>query len=206
MHQGPPAPLPRPDAAAFRYHTYRYPGDTAAGPFQLYGGPLPVGSQLYSLVEDLNGLMAWGNAVNHVPNLAVAPVPGSAQTAGGRDTLMLSLGALGRVRSGDIQCPVRPGSRQSRARGIDRLPLARSAHPLPDRDIRLWRDRFGLRQARRHTVEPRAFPGSTGLRTRDPHELLKQDSPGTLMDYAAQQHQSRAFTIELDPPLTVANG
>ncbi len=87
----PPAPPNRPNAAAFHYHTYSYPGDALAGPFQLSGGPLPVGSQLYSLVEDLNGLVAWG-VPNGVPNLAVAPVPGGAPTLGGRNTLMLTLG------------------------------------------------------------------------------------------------------------------
>jgi hypothetical protein len=39
-----------------------------------------------------------------------------------------------------------------------------------------------------------------------PRELLDADATGTVMDYAAQLHQSRAFTIELDPALTVQNG
>lgn len=39
-----------------------------------------------------------------------------------------------------------------------------------------------------------------------PRELLDADATGTVMERAAQQHQSRAFTIELDPPLTVENG
>jgi Zinc carboxypeptidase len=92
----PRAPLNRPDASAFHYHTYEYPGDAAAGPFQLSGGlPSAGGKQFYSLVEDLNGLEAWGNAVNHVPNLSVtamSSVLGGAWTSDARQTLMLSLG------------------------------------------------------------------------------------------------------------------
>jgi len=92
----PPAPPNRPNAAAFHYHTYEYPGDAAAGPFQLSGGLATAGgARFYSLVEDLNGLVAWGNAVNHVPNLAVtamSAVPGGAPTLGFRETLVLTLG------------------------------------------------------------------------------------------------------------------
>jgi hypothetical protein len=39
-----------------------------------------------------------------------------------------------------------------------------------------------------------------------PRDLLNADATGTVMDRAAQQHQSRAFTIELDPALSVQNG
>jgi hypothetical protein len=94
----PPAPPDRPDAAAFHYHTYEYPGDAAARPFQPSGGlPSAGGKQFYSLVEDLNGLEAWGNKLG------------------------------------------------------------------------------------------------------TPRALLDADATGTVMDHAAQRHQSRAFTIELDP-------
>jgi hypothetical protein len=76
----PPAPPNRPDSAAFHYHTYEYPGDAAAGGFQLSGGlPSAGGKQFYSLVEDLNGLEAWGNAVNHIPNLAGTVMDHAAQ-------------------------------------------------------------------------------------------------------------------------------
>jgi zinc carboxypeptidase len=93
----PAAPLNRAVAGAFHYHTYSYPGDAVAGPFALGAGPLPAAMPLYSLVEDLNGLAAWGNFTG-VPNLAVNTIAlhpgivGGAQTLGGRDTIMLSMG------------------------------------------------------------------------------------------------------------------
>jgi zinc carboxypeptidase len=95
----PAAPLTKPNAAAFHYHTYEYPGDAAAGPFQLSGGLASAGNwRFYSLVEDLNGLVAWGNHIG-VPNIsltAMSSVPGGALTADVRETLVLSLGpALG---------------------------------------------------------------------------------------------------------------
>jgi len=94
----PAAPLNRAAVGAFHYHTYSYPGDALAGPFQLSAGPLPVGMPLYSLQQDLNGLQAWG-AFTGVPNIAVttiAALPGGGQTIGLRDTIMLSMGpALG---------------------------------------------------------------------------------------------------------------
>ncbi len=94
MHPPPPAPPNRPNAAAFHYHTYSYPGDVANGPFQPSGGLASAGGwQFYSLVQDLQGLVAWGNA-NNVPNLALTAMSaaGGAQTLGGRETLVLSFG------------------------------------------------------------------------------------------------------------------
>jgi Zinc carboxypeptidase len=94
----PPAPPPnRAAAGAFHYHTYSYPGDALAGPFAPWAAPLPIGWQMYSLQQDLAGLAAWG-AFTGVPNIAVNTiaalpgVPGGAQTIGGNDTIMLSLG------------------------------------------------------------------------------------------------------------------
>jgi len=92
----PRAPLTRPDAAAFHYHSYDYPGDVAAGPFAPSNGLATTsGTQVYSLTQDLQGLVAWGNAVNHVPNLALtrmSTVPGGALTLDNRETLVLSFG------------------------------------------------------------------------------------------------------------------
>ena len=39
-----------------------------------------------------------------------------------------------------------------------------------------------------------------------PRDLFHADATGTVMDYAAQAHQSQAFTIELDPTLEVEDG
>jgi Zinc carboxypeptidase len=87
----PPPVRPAPDA--YHYHTYDYPGSVA--PFQPSAGqPSAGGFQFYSLVQDLNGLMAIGG-VNNVPNLALTQmslVPGGAQTVGAREVLMLSFG------------------------------------------------------------------------------------------------------------------
>jgi len=93
----PPAPPLRAAAGAFHYHTYSYPGDGAAGAFALGAGPLPAAIPLYSMVQDLNGLVAWGGPAG-VPNIAVNTIAahpgiaGGAQTIGGRDTIMLSMG------------------------------------------------------------------------------------------------------------------
>jgi hypothetical protein len=99
MPPAPPAPLTKPNAAAFHFHAYSYPGDTANGPFALSGGLASANNwQFYSLVEDLNGLVAWGNHIG-VPNIsltAMSSVPGGALTSDARETLVLSLGpALG---------------------------------------------------------------------------------------------------------------
>ena len=92
----PPAPPDRANAAAFHFHSYDYQGDTARGPFQLSNGLFTTsGTEVYSLVQDLQGLVAWGNAVNHVPNLtltAMSAVPGGTLTLDGRETLVLSFG------------------------------------------------------------------------------------------------------------------
>jgi hypothetical protein len=93
----PPAPPLRAAVGNFHYHTYTYPGDAAAGAFALGAGPLPAAIPLYSMVEDLNGLAAWGGPAG-VPNIAVSTIAahpgivGGAQTLGGRDTIMLSMG------------------------------------------------------------------------------------------------------------------
>src|ERR1700677_4524008 len=91
----PPAPPHRPDAAAFHFHSYNYPGDAGRGPFQPSDGLATTSdTQVYSLVEDLEGLVAWGNAVNHVPNLTLTRMSaaGGARTLGNRETLVLSFG------------------------------------------------------------------------------------------------------------------
>jgi Zinc carboxypeptidase len=49
-------------------------------------------------------------------------------------------------------------------------------------------------------------PDVTDYQLGTPRELLDADATGTVMERAAQMHQSRAFTIELDPPRTVPNG
>jgi Zinc carboxypeptidase len=91
----PPAPPDRPDATAFHFHSYTYPEDETRGAFRLSDGLATTSNtQVYSLTEDLQGLVAWGNAKN-VPNLRLtrmSAVVGGAQTLGHRDTLMLSLG------------------------------------------------------------------------------------------------------------------
>jgi zinc carboxypeptidase len=89
----PPAPPVRPAPVAYHFHTYDYPG--AAAPFVASAGQPTAGHlQFYSLVQDLNGLVAIGG-INNVPNLALTQmslVPGGAQTSGGNETLMLSFG------------------------------------------------------------------------------------------------------------------
>ena len=93
----PPAPPLRAAVGDFHYHTYTYPGAIAAGPFALGAGPLPTAIPLYSLVQDLNGLVAWGGPAG-VPNLAVnrihlhPGIVGGAQTIDGNATIMLSMG------------------------------------------------------------------------------------------------------------------
>jgi hypothetical protein len=90
----PPAPpIPnRPNFAPYHYHTYNYvaqPGGQPPGPFAPSVN-IPGRGQFYSLVEDLEALRQNG-VIRNVPNIAMAPV-GGAQTAGGRDTLMISFG------------------------------------------------------------------------------------------------------------------
>jgi Zinc carboxypeptidase len=87
----PPAPpIPnRPNMAAYHYHTYDY-AVPAPGPFAPSAN-IPGRGQFYSLVEDLEALRQNG-VIRNVPNIAVVPVPGGAQTAGLRDTLMVSFG------------------------------------------------------------------------------------------------------------------
>jgi Zinc carboxypeptidase len=91
----PPAPPDRPNTDLYRFHTYRYPGDAANGPFQPSNAIASANNRrFYSLVEDLNGLLAIGNASN-VPNLALtrmSTVPGGTQTARGREVYMISFG------------------------------------------------------------------------------------------------------------------
>jgi hypothetical protein len=90
MPPAPPIPQ-RPNFAPYHYHTYTY-ALPAPGPFAP-SAAIPGRGQFYSLVEDLEALRQ--NAVlRNVPNIFVGPVPGGAQTLGGRDTLMLSFGNL----------------------------------------------------------------------------------------------------------------
>jgi hypothetical protein len=95
MPPAPPIPQ-RPNFAPYHYHTYNYlaqPGGQPSGPFAP-SAAIPLRGQFYSLVEDLEALRQNG-LIRGVPNIAVAPVPGGAQTAGLRDTLMVSFGNLG---------------------------------------------------------------------------------------------------------------
>jgi zinc carboxypeptidase len=91
----PPAAPVRPFPDPYRFHTYSYPGDVARGPFQPSNALASAGNwRFYSLVQDLNGLVAIGNA-NNVPNLqltAMSTVAGGAQTAWGREVYMISFG------------------------------------------------------------------------------------------------------------------
>jgi hypothetical protein len=91
----PSEPPTRPNAAAFHYHAYSYPGDLVNGPFKLSYAMLSAGeARFYSLYQDLRGLWAWGTAAG-VPNLKLtlmSTVAGGSQTLGGRETLMLSFG------------------------------------------------------------------------------------------------------------------
>ena len=91
----PPAPPDRPNAAAFHYHTYRYPQDAVRGAFQLSDALASAGdARFYSLYRDLLGLVAWGNTQD-VPNLRLTSMStqtGGTQTVGGRETLVLSFG------------------------------------------------------------------------------------------------------------------
>jgi len=91
----PPAPPDRPNTDLYRFHTYRYPGDVANGPFQPSNAIASANNRrFYSLVQDLNGLLAIGNASN-VPNLALtamSTVPGGTRTRRGREVYMISFG------------------------------------------------------------------------------------------------------------------
>jgi hypothetical protein len=93
MMPAPPIPV-RPAPDAYHFHTYDYPGPPPPAPFQPSGGqPTAGGLQFYSLVQDLNGLAAIA-AFNGVPNFALTQMSlaGGVQTAGMRETLMLSFG------------------------------------------------------------------------------------------------------------------
>jgi hypothetical protein len=86
----PPAPPNRPNPLPYHFHAYDFP---QSQPWT----PSPAQSQhnntrFYSMVEDLNGLLAYG-LNNGVPNIALTAVGGL--TAGNRETLMLSFGANG---------------------------------------------------------------------------------------------------------------
>jgi Zinc carboxypeptidase len=48
--------------------------------------------------------------------------------------------------------------------------------------------------------------GVSDYRLGTPRQLMSADATGTVMDYASQLYQSRAFTIELDPQQSVQNG
>jgi hypothetical protein len=88
MPPAPPIPQ-RPNVAPYHYHTYNYLVP-APGPFAP-SAAIPGRGQFYSLVEDLEALRQNG-LIRHVPNITVGPVPGGAQTAGLRNTLMVSFG------------------------------------------------------------------------------------------------------------------
>jgi hypothetical protein len=82
----PPAIPNRPGTAAYHYHAYDYGG---SAPFA--AAAVPAHGQFYSLAQDMAALFANGQ---HLPNIAMGPVPGGAQTDGFRDSLMLSFGNL----------------------------------------------------------------------------------------------------------------
>jgi Zinc carboxypeptidase len=86
----PPQPPVRPGTNPYHFHTYDYVGSAANGPFQP-SPPQPTAGnwQFYSMVQDLQGLLAVGQARN-VPNIALNNVAG--QTARHRNTMMLSFG------------------------------------------------------------------------------------------------------------------
>jgi Zinc carboxypeptidase len=94
MPPAPPIPQ-RPAIAPYHYHAYTYlgqPGGLPPAPFAP-SALIPGRGQFYSLVQDLRALLQNGQNRN-VPNIAMGPVPGGAQTAGGRNTLMVSFGNL----------------------------------------------------------------------------------------------------------------
>jgi zinc carboxypeptidase len=224
----PPAPPDRPNAAAFHYHTYSYPQDDARGAFQLSDALASAGdARFYSLSRDLLGLVAWGNTRN-VPNLRLTSMStqtGGTQTVGGREMLVLSFGGPPPGPS----APLRPAVVFTG--GIHAREWIAVAYLVAEYLIKNYtttpQNRYqrmirALVDNRRIYVIPMLSAdykmlgmalwslvhgqGVTDYLLGTPRELLDADATGTVMERAAQQHQSRAFTIELDPPLTVENG
>lgn len=89
----PPAPPARAVVTDYHFHTYDYNNSAANGPFGLSPAQDSRGGyQFYSMRRDLEGLRAYG-VHRGVPGVALAPIGG--QTAGHRQTLMLSIGNQG---------------------------------------------------------------------------------------------------------------
>jgi Zinc carboxypeptidase len=89
----PPHPPVRAIPADYHYHVYDYANSAARGAWGLSDPVATRGNYpFYSMVRDLNGLFAEGQARN-VPNIALTNVAG--QTARHRNTMMLSFGNLG---------------------------------------------------------------------------------------------------------------
>jgi hypothetical protein len=93
MPPAPPAPPPRAVVTDYHFHTYDYSNSAANGPWGLSPVQASRGNyRFYSMRRDLAGLRDYG-VYRGVPGVALAPVGG--QTAGGRQTLMLSIGNQG---------------------------------------------------------------------------------------------------------------
>lgn len=90
--------MPPPNRLAaddYHFHVYDYAGAAANGPFGLSRNqPQRNNYRFYSMVQDLNGLLAEGGT-NQVPNIGLAQ--SAAATSGGRRTMILSFGNLGNV-------------------------------------------------------------------------------------------------------------
>src|ERR1700733_458955 len=86
----PPALPDRPATDPYRFHTYDFTGSVANPPWTP-SPPQPAhgNDRFYSMVQDLNNLLAIGQA-RQVPKIALTNVGG--QTARHRNTMMLSFG------------------------------------------------------------------------------------------------------------------
>jgi Zinc carboxypeptidase len=91
----PPAVPIRPANYGYHFHAYDFAGSAANPPWGLSPPQISRGGwQFYSLRRDLNNLLAVGLA-RGIPNITLNGLPGLApfaQTTGGKQTLMLSLG------------------------------------------------------------------------------------------------------------------
>jgi Zinc carboxypeptidase len=86
----PPAPPDRPNVDAYHFHTYDFTGSAANPPWVASPPVAARGNyRFYSMVRDLNNLLAVGQA-RQVPNITLTNVGG--QTARHRNTMMLSFG------------------------------------------------------------------------------------------------------------------
>ncbi|HEX3958632.1 MAG TPA: M14 family zinc carboxypeptidase [Trebonia sp.] len=91
----PPPPPPRAVATDYHFHAYDYNNSAANGPWGLSLAQNSRGGyRFYSMRRDLTGLRDYG-VHRGIPGVALAPVGG--QTAGHRQTLMLSMGNQGAV-------------------------------------------------------------------------------------------------------------